>query len=820
VRRSWIALLASLPGLGAGSSEATAAQTVAPSERDGALSEAAGEILEAACTRCHGPALTKGGLDLTTRVGLLRGGESGAAVVLATPGESLLLKMVLHEEAPGMPLRASRLPEAQLEILRAWLTAGAPYARRLAVPATKSHWAFAPLPAIPDRVTIDDLVEAKLHREGLRLAAPLPPAALARRLSIDLRGLPPDARASAFAARPTAAGWRALVEAYLQAPAFGERWAQHWLDVARYADSDGFEADRDRPFAWPYRDFVIRALNADLPFDRFVALQVAGDELAPDEPAALAATGFLAAGASIDPVPTDTDENKQRLRADELDDWVATVSEAFLGLTVGCARCHDHKFDPISTREYHQMAALFQATRRRDLPLAPGRRRFEALQARSRATLREARMEALGIPAYERMILRVPRMPNNPMSVRIYKERDERLRLTDDELLATLSDADRRAWREAQAEAAAERDDARVLAVTDATASPGPFHLLRRGDVRTPGEVVLPGFLSALGGAPGSFLVERPRGERGGSSTYRRAALAAWLTDVERGAGRLVARVAVNRLWQHHFGEGLVGTPNDFGTQVEAPAQLDVVDLLARRLIDAGWRTKAVHRLILHSRTYQQGDSPVSRRLDPTNRLLGRREPRRLEAEALRDALLATAGILDERLYGPAIKPPIPAAAMATRTADAYPTEAPDRPALWRRSIYVFNKRSVRHPLLEAFDKPVALASCGRRTSSTVPTQGLALLNDGFVRARAADFATRLLSEAGADPGRQVQRAFRVAFGRTPRPEEHRLAQDFLEAQQLRRAGPGGTPSPAIRHGALIDLAHALFITHEQIHVD
>jgi mono/diheme cytochrome c family protein len=810
----------------------------APAVAPGAAPTAGGDgpgVLEASCVKCHNPSNSKGGLDLSTREGLLRGGDGGPAIVPGRPQESLLFRLVTHEDEPAMPRKADKLDEARLGVLRAWIAAGAPYQRPLAArEAAEVHWAFRPLPAFPPGTTIDGLVRARLRARGL---APNPPAgrrALVRRATFDLLGLPPaPEEVRAFERDRAPRAWERLVDRLLASPHHGERRARHWLDVARYADSDGYEADADRPQAFAYRDFVIRAFNADMPFDQFVRWQLAGDEVAPDEPEAWAATGFLAAGPQVVPNPTDTRENKEKYRYDELDDVVSTTAAAFLGLTVGCARCHDHKYDPITTRDYYGLVAAFVTTERATVSLDPAVRAWERWRAEERRLARERRMEALGILEDERDLLRVPLNRNNPTQSRIYKRWDDRLQVAEEELLREL-DGDRQArWRALEAAArAAKRSEAsrpRALVVTDAGPEPRPSFLLARGEPSRRLEPLGLGFPGVLtrGAAAEEYrraaLGAAPAGAEAARTTLRRAALAAWLTDVARGAGALVARVTANRIWQQHFGRGLVDTPNDFGTQTDAPVHAELLDFLAAELVRGGWRAKPLDRLIMTSAVYRQGSAPDERRRlrDPDGRLLSWRRLVRLEAEAVRDALLAVSGTLNRTMFGPAVKPAIPADAVATRSSDKYPTDTPDGPGVWRRSVYLFVKRSVRHPLMEVLDAPDASASCGRRAVTTVPTQALTLLNDPFVRARARDFAARVLGEVGPDPGRQVERAFRLALARPPTERERRDGLALLGARAAARARSGEALAPAHAHlGALADLCHALFTTNELVHVE
>jgi hypothetical protein len=706
-------------------------------------------VLERSCAECHNPKRRKGGLDLTTRAALLEGGQSGAAVVPGNAAKSFLMKLASHELEPAMPHRKAKLPAADLAALGKWIDAGATYERPLRwEKADQVHWAFRPL-VRPRGNSVDRF---------LRPGAAADDRTLVRRATFGLVGLPPSPEeVEAFAREPDL---EKLVERLLASPHFGERWGRHWLDVARYADSSGYESDTDRPNAWPYRDFVIRAMNDDLPFDAFVRWQVAGDELAPEEPQAVAATGFCTAGPNVRTLPTDMKRNRERYRYDELDDIVSTALQAFLGLTVGCARCHDHKYDPIPTKDYYRLAAVFSPSERVERPLsAPHRKLEEWLEAR-RAELREEKLAALGLTEEEKVLLRVPVDGNIVSSKRLHERHGKAVQAGDEEFRAWLGEERRAELGALEAAAGAVPRAPRALVLAN---RPGPEEKdwwLRRGEPDLKGGEIEPGFLGAL--------ARKPPEIRPGA---RRTALAAWLTDVEGGAGALLARVIVNRLWQHHFGEGLVRTPNDFGTQGEPPDHPELLEWLASELVARGWRLKEIHRLILSSAAWRAARRPV-----------------RLEAEVLRDSMLALSGRLDRTMFGPAVRIPIPKEAMVTRTKDPYPA-VKDGPGSWRRTVYVFVKRSVMAPFLETFDGPNAGASCGRRERTTVAPQALALLNDPFVRACAADFARR----AG-----DRRKAFLMALGRAPRGPE------LAAALRL----------------DLVDFCHVLFTLNEFAYVD
>ncbi len=751
-----------LLGLIAGASSGV--PTAAAAETDGV---AAGEILERSCLSCHRGERHKGGLDLSSREAVLRGGDSGAAVLPGKARDSLLYLRVAHLEDPAMPQKAARLSDQEIATLCAWIDAGVPYPRPLRAPAAaadasasreaangervvvaadREHWAFRPLarsvlPTVADaafvRTPVDRFILSRLEGRQLAASAPLDDERLVRRLYLDLIGLPPTPEECATALRAGPAVWYdQLVERLLGDQRFGERWARHWLDLARYADSDGYEADGDRPGAWHYRDFVIRAIAEDMPFDRFVQLQLAGDELEPGDAGALAATGFLAGGPRI--IFTQggegTPQEREQIRYDQLDDMVATTGSALLGLTIGCARCHDHKYDALPTRDYYRLAATFASS-------ASSSRSF--------------------------------------------------IKGKDKEGAAEVSAAAAEPFR-----------------LSEGGAAPAEAFLLGRGDPARKKERVTAGFITVLSDDAGFATWLGAAKPAGAASTYQRTALARWMTDAQHGAGRLLARAVVNRLWQHHFGEGLARTPSDLGTQGERPTHPELLDYLASELIAGGWRLKPIHRLILQSSTYRQGvaQDAAKARIDGDDRLWWRRRPLRLEAEVLRDCILALGGKLDARPYGPPVKPWIPPEARTGRDKDFLPRADRDGPEQWRRSIYLFVKRSLPLPFVDVFDAPAASASCARRQASTVPIQALILLNDPFVRTQASLFAARVRAEAGGDSAAWIERAFRLALTRAPDAEERAQLAAFI-----------GSGDRALR---LVDLCQLLFTLNEFAYAD
>ncbi len=700
-------------------------------------------LLERHCVSCHQPSKAKGGLDLTMRATALTGGDDGPSLVPGKAGESPLYRRTTHQDEPGMPAKKPKLAEGDLAMLRDWIDAGAPWTRTLSAQAAndRDHWAFRPLvrpspPAPRDagwvRTPVDAFVRSAQEARGLATTPEIGRIRLIRRVAVDLTGLPPEPELLDSALNDPRSYWyERLVDRLLASPRYGECWGRHWLDVARYADSDGYEADGDRPGAWHYRDAVIRAFNDDLPMDRFLAWQVAGDELAPGEPQAVAATGFCTAGPVVvftGNALEGTPLERAQARADELDDVVSTVGSAMLGLTIGCARCHDHKYDPVPTRDYYRLVATFATSQR--------------------------------------------------IGRSFTKDKGKE-------------------WPQ---------EVERPLHLADRQATPVASYLLHRGDPAHQRGVMSTGFLT-LFSSDDAFRrwFDQPH-PSSVASTFGRTALARWLTDVDNGAGALAARVLANRVWQHHVGEGLCRTPNDVGMQGDRPVLGPLLDWLAAELVGNGWRLKPLHRAIVLSATYRQDITSDAGKaaIDPDNRTWWHRRPLRLEAEAQRDALLAVAGMLDPALYGPAVKEALPPEARAGRDKDVIPRPTTVGDGPWRRSVYLFCKRSAPLPLIDVFDGPTPSASCGRRLQSTVATQALILMNDAFVRRLARGFAERIRRDAGDDPGAQVRLAIRLAFSRPSTADEDALALRFLTAN------PGG----------LTDFCHVLFTTNEFTYVD
>ncbi|MFO0901005.1 MAG: DUF1549 and DUF1553 domain-containing protein [Pirellulales bacterium] len=715
----------------------------------------------------------------------------------------------------------------------------------------RGDWPFLPLerPAVPETQgspaaanPIDAFILARLEQAGLALNRKASKQEILRRVTFDLTGLPPTvAELQAFLADESPEAYERVVNRLLASPRFGERWAQHWLDVVRYAETEGFKADRLRASAWRYRDYVIDSFNADRPFDEFVRQQLAGDELAPNDPQALVATGFLCLFPD-----EDNAANLFQRRQEILDDVTDTTSLTFLGLTMGCAQCHDHKFDEILQTDYFRLQAFFAGlTDRDDVPLATREEQAEhakrqaewegatqAVREQMAVLLRpiRAKADATALEKYEADIQKcylTPKEGRTPFQRAIGRMVERRLDwLFDEKRDDKLSDEDQRCFEALEAQLAefASLKPAPLpmaLAAVDLDAEPPATHLLEGGNWRKPVDEVAPGFpefLDEAGSSPATA-------ERLPTSSGRRLALARWLTEPDH---PLTARVMVNRLWQHHFGRGIVATPNDFGLQGAKPTHPELLDWLAADLVVNGWRLKRLHRLIVTSATYRQSAmvdpaaSQLAASVDPANDLLWHARRQRLDGEAIRDAMLAVAGELNQRMHGPSARPELPAG-LSDRYAWKADAEAGDRN---RRSVYVFAKRNMRYPLFEAFDQPDLFQSCSRRAVTVTAPQSLLLLNSGLTLELAEAWAKRLLEASPNDPRALAEQAYLQAFGRAPSDEEAKAAVAFLLGRTRasrgadQAAGEGASESSTLAPAAAADFCHALFNASEFITID
>ncbi len=878
-------------------------------------------ILAAHCAKCHGSENPKGGLRVDRRDSLLSGGDGfGPAVVPGKSAESPLFQFVAGENADlKMPPAGPRLSQKEIDVLRDWIDQGAIWPSQVDTkPAAElpAHWAFRLVqkPLLPKvarkdwpRNAIDRFILSRQEQAGIPPSTDADRATLIRRVMFDLVGMPPTPEeVAAFVSDNAPDAYERLVDRLLASPHFGERWARHWLDVVRFAESEGFETNQPRPNAWPYRDYVIRSFNADQPFDRFIVEQIAGDTLGIDE-----ATGFIVGGArdgvkSPDPVLT------AQQRADELHDMVSTTGSAFLGLTVGCARCHAHKFDPVSQTDYYALTAVFAGVQHGERPykraneterqrrldkvrgelveveralkryepravrlrpaITRGKNvdRFPAVQAKYlRFTVlatsqlepcldelevfsadpqpRNVALASLGtkatasstLPGYD--IHKLGHVNDglygnshswisnesgrgwvqlefpDPVTidcVQWSRDREEVPRFNDrlptryrievatepDRWQVVASDEGRLPFGTPVSRGLAyssaglagddltrfealvrkqERLQSHVtelerpsLAYAGWLTTPGPTYRLFRGDPMSPKEPVPPGALSQLG--PNLNLTPEA------TDPERRKALAAWIVDPHN---PLTARVIVNRLWQQHFGEGLVATPSDFGVNGAVPSHPDLLDWLADELVAHRWSLKHLHRLIVTSSTYRQSSATLEIGLakDAGSRLLWRYPPRRLEAEPLRDAILAVSGNLDTQMGGPGFDLFEP----NTNYVKVYNSKTRFGPEESRRMVYQTKPRMQLDDTFGAFDCPDAGQIAPRRTRSTTPLQALNLLNSTFLIQQSHSFAARLEREAGFHVEKQARRGFLLAFQREPAADELAAAAQLIREEGL-----------------------------------
>jgi hypothetical protein len=703
-------------------------------------------LLKLHCVRCHGPAKQEGELNLSLPTAIARGGENGPAINPAEGFSSLLWQRVEANEMPP----EEPLPDMAKQILKQWLAAGAPGlpAEVSPEPNGDEHWAYQPLfpsepPAALDtsrvRNDIDRFIQFTLESRGLSIAEEAGRVTLIRRVAFDLTGLPPTPEEiAAFINDPNHRAYEDMVDRYLASPHYGERWGKYWLDAAGYADSNGyFNADTDRPHAFRYRDWVINAVNSDQPFDVFLREQLAGDTIAGYKPGGdvtpemlplLAATHFL----RNSPDGTDSsDGNDDERRADKyavLEGSVQIMGSALFGITTQCARCHDHKFEPFRQRDYYQLQAMLFPAFNVENWIYPKDRHVPA-----------AASEA--IRAWE------AEHPLPPETENAEDKPDPRARLAEAfGELAFVADSD----------------------------APATAPLLERGDYKSPGDA-LPAAAPSMVSEP-TNPAELSNSETTSASSAR-LRFAHWLTQPNSRAAALLARVTVNRWWAHHFGAGIVATPENLGYSGAAPTHPELLDHLAGEFIRQGWSAKSLHRLILNSATYRQGSTidPASIAQDPDAELLSRFPLQRLDAEAIRDAMLAISGELDATSGGPYIP--------TTRAADGDVVIAADVPGANRRSIYLQQRRTQVVGILDVFDAPSLVTNCTQRVQTTIPLQSLKLLNSDFVGQRAAALARRSAQDCASNPTGRLERCFLLAWGRAPTSAEAASAQSFLEQQ-------------------------------------
>ncbi|NLX96753.1 MAG: DUF1553 domain-containing protein [Rhodopirellula sp.] len=784
-------------------------------------------LLAQRCFDCHGRETQESGLRLDSLAAMLEGGDSGPAIVRGSSKESLLVEAINYASLQMPP--DEKLNDDQIAALTAWIETGASWPEAGGDPQAKvrrsekftaedrAWWAFQPvddppLPAVDDggwcRTDLDRFIFRRLQENGITPAPEAEARALLRRVYFDLTGLPPaPEEVDRYLADPSANRYERLVDRLLESPRYGERWARHWLDLVRYAESDGWRQDAFRPNAHAYRDYVVTAFNADKPYDRFVTEQLAGDEVAPGDADAITATGYLRHG---------TYEYNQRDVATQwtsiVDEITDNVGDVFLGMAVTCAKCHDHKFDPILQEDYYRLRAFFTPLLwREEQPVATVDERarhakqlaaWEAKTAEPRAELAQIEWPVLlkhaggqGFskfpPEIRAMVLKQPE-DRLPLEQQLAHLALRQLELKPDKLPEQLDEEEKRKWqrlREQLAEFDSEKPKplpTRPFAVSDVGPEAPPNRI--PGDRRQ--REIAPGRLSLL--EPEPARIEPPNAAL--KSTGRRSALASWITDPEN---PLSTRVIVNRIWQYHFGRGLVSTSNDFGRLGERPSHPELLDWLTRRFLEQGWRLKPLHRLILTSAVYRQSAlhiAPAAQAADPDNRLLWRMTSRRLDAEPIRDAMLAVSGEIDYTMGGASVE-----------------TSAP------RRSIYTRLRRNQPDPLLGILDAPDGMTGVAVRDVTTTPLQALELINGEWTLKRARALAARLEREKSTAAER-VERAYQLAYARLATPQQRTAALALLDSQAAKIGGK--EKSAEAETEALVDFCHVLLNSNEFLYVD
>jgi len=797
-------------------------------------------VLAEHCIKCHGPDKQRGSLRLDSPEAVLTGGESGPALEPGHPEDSLMISAINYDGLKMPP--TGQLDAQSIAVLTEWVRLGAPWPSGgdhgpqirprggKITEQDRAYWAFQPLanvepPPTADpwiRTPLDAFILARLHEAGLQPAPPAEKTGLVRRAYFDLWGLPPTPEEIAeFVSDNRPDAFAQLVDRLLEHPNYGRHWARHWLDLVRYAESDGYKADGYRPNAWRYRDYVIDAFDSDKPYDRFVREQLAGDEIAPQDLNARTATAYLRH--TIYEYNQRDARGQWDLMVNELTDVTADV---FLGVGLSCARCHDHKFDPILQKDYYRFRAFFESVLPRDdIPYATAdqiavyQQQYQLWEEKTRDI--RARLDYLEKPIRQRAIngainkfpldvrpmIRTAANERSPQQEQIAQLANRQIVLETDKLdyAAQLSDEDKVAWRALRDELAT-FDHLKpaplemLFSVTDVGPVAPSTHIPNGDEL----EMIEPGILSVLD--PNPALIEPPANL---PSTGRRTALANWIANPNN---PLSTRIIVNRVWQYHFGEGLVASSSDFGRLGEPPSHPELLDWLTRDFVTNGWSLKRLHRLIMNSATYQQSSHGADDQrgiiADPRNRFLWHMPVRRLDAEQIRDALLLVSGELRERSGGPGDESTAPV-----------------------RSIYTRIMRNARDPLLDAFDAPDAFGSLARRNTTTTPTQSLLMLNSDLTlqRAKALANVVHQYQQDSNDPTAAVQFAYRRVLGRLPTNDESELAKNFLTQQQRlieseqpsTTAAPGtSTTSSSIDLDTWVDFCHVLLNSSEFIYVE
>ncbi len=853
-------------------------------------------ILKAHCFDCHGEGeKLNGGLDLRLQRLMIRGGDDGPVIVPGKPERSLLFQKVQSGE---MPKRDKKLIPADVALIQQWIASGARTARPEPTELGKgsgiteeerAFWSFQPIrqPRIPatkpkDRVRtpVDAFLVAAMAKQKLKFSPDAEKVTLLRRACLDLTGLPPTpAEVEAFLTDTAPEAYERLIDRLIDSPHYGERWGRHWLDVAGYADSDGYsDADPPRDYAYKYRDYVIRSFNADKPFDQFITEQLAGDELAratqgnpqaaldPQTRELLIATGFLRMGADGSAT---SGVDQDMVRNQVVADTIKIVSSSLLGLSVGCAQCHNHRYDPILQTDYYRLRAVIEpaynwknwrtpeqrlislyteADRKKAAEVETEAKKLaDEKEAKQKQYIEEAlvkHLEKFEVPLRDqlRAAYDMPADKRTPEQKKLLADNPS-VNITPGVLYQYNQKAadDLKAMDAKITELRGRKPPEDFISVlNEPTDKPPVTYLFHRGDPKQPKQALQPGILTVL--AKPDQSADLPEKDSNIPTSGRRLAFARWLTS---DANPLVTRVLVNRVWLQHFGRGLVGTPSDFGAMGERPTHPELLDWLATDFVDHGWQLKRLHKLIMTSTAYRQSSrrDPKREQRDPENRLYWRKPVLRLDAEAIRDSILSASGVLNEGLFGPPVpvRPDVQGQIVVgvdkTEGDNKMPVEVPLHGEEFRRGIYIQVRRSRPLAMLHAFDAPVMEVNCERRQSSTVATQSLMLMNSKFILDQAARFATRLQTECGNDRTGQVTRAWQLAFSRKPNALELTDALSFLAKQtdQLETAAekeaveskdskkdektkPVAKPSPELQ--ALTNLCQALLSANEFLYVD
>lgn len=731
-------------------------------------------ILVKNCLECHNTNTRKGNLSLETLADTLQGGDEGSSVVVGKPDDSPLYQKIVPAAAgdvPEMPKKKAPLTEAEQQLVRQWIEQGAVWPKSMVLKekskADKSFWSFVPLTVIEPPVTkeapadwqnnpVDEFIVASLHAKGLKPNPRAGARQLIRRATFDLWGLPPTPEEIAsfeteYGANPQQA-MEQLVERLLASPHYGERWGRHWLDVVRFGESRGYERNEIIYTLWPFRDYVIDSFNSDKPMNRLIQEHLAGDMLAPNDPQMHIASAFLVAG-PYDDVGNQDPAAAAQIRSDQMDEMVRATGEGFLGMTLGCARCHDHKFDPLKAADYYAMASAFAG-------VVHGEREVGAPEQF------EARAKALA-PLQEQL-----KLAQEKQQVLVAKKANPQTPLTAEE------EAEHKTL-EVQL-AAINKQIAEVPGIPrwwvgNHRAAPGPFHVYLGGSAQKHGEEVQTSSLSALEGVISGFRLENAAEEGN-----RRLELAKWITADDHPLSR---RVLANRIWHYHFGCGIVDTPSDFGYMGGRPSHPELLDWLAAQLSTGNWQLKSLHRLIMTSQTYQQSADyrEEAARVDGDSRLLWRFPPRRLASEEVRDTMLFVSGKLNMAMGGPGFK-------LYEYQQDNVATYVPldvHGPETYRRAVYHHNARASRVDLLTDFDAPDPTTAEPRRAATTTPLQALTLMNHSFSLDMAKFFAQRVQEEVKEDVPQQIDRVFVLAYGRKPSEEERQAGIELVKKHGL-----------------------------------